>query len=131
MKEPYSDDPSTSGIRLTSEAELAELVQQADASGLQVWELKTLSANGVLAVVATSPCCVKSVSVSGSLAQGIGAFHESKNLCFHALLYECKMCQACILSEAQNRLPMGLLDWQLHTHWRALCSLLRIVLLTP
>lgn len=36
MKEPYCDDPHTSGIRLTPYAELAGLVQQADAAALQI-----------------------------------------------------------------------------------------------
>ena len=38
MKEPYSDDTNTSGIRLTPYAELAALVQEADAAGLQVFD---------------------------------------------------------------------------------------------
>ena len=36
MKEPYSDDSNTSGIRLTPYTALAALVQEADAAGLQV-----------------------------------------------------------------------------------------------
>ncbi len=36
MKEPYSDDPSTRGIRLNPYSELEQLVQAADATGLQV-----------------------------------------------------------------------------------------------
>ena len=37
MKEPYADDPTTSGIRLTRYPQLAALVQEADAAGLQVF----------------------------------------------------------------------------------------------
>ena len=36
MQEPYADDPSTRGNRLSPYADLQELVQQADATGLQV-----------------------------------------------------------------------------------------------
>ena len=36
MHEPYADDPSTQGIRLTPYSELEQLVQAADAAGLQV-----------------------------------------------------------------------------------------------
>lgn len=39
MQEPYADDTATRGIRLSPYAELQELVQQADATGLQVNEL--------------------------------------------------------------------------------------------
>ena len=36
MQMPYADDPSTSGIRLNPYAELQQLVQDADPTGLQV-----------------------------------------------------------------------------------------------
>ena len=36
MQEPYSDDPSAKGIRLSPYSELEKLVQEADAAGLQV-----------------------------------------------------------------------------------------------
>ena len=36
MKEPYADDPTTHGIRLTPYPDLAALVQEADAAALQV-----------------------------------------------------------------------------------------------
>ncbi len=36
MKEPYADDATTRGIRLTPYSELEELVQAADAADLQV-----------------------------------------------------------------------------------------------
>ena len=36
MKEPYADDPTTRGIRLTPYPHLAALVQEADAAVLQV-----------------------------------------------------------------------------------------------
>lgn len=39
MREPYTDDAATHGIRLSPYAELQELVQQADATGLQVNDL--------------------------------------------------------------------------------------------
>lgn len=40
MKEPYTDDPSTNGIRLKPYLELEQLVQTADATGLQVCATK-------------------------------------------------------------------------------------------
>ena len=39
MKEPYSDDPNTHGMRLTPYSDLAALVQEADAAALQVSSL--------------------------------------------------------------------------------------------
>lgn len=72
MQQPYTDDPTTRGIRLSPYAELQELVQQADATGLQVnvffW-LKTtderhplqllgvLLSSGILAPRTTPPSC--------------------------------------------------------------------------
>lgn len=45
MKEPYCDDPETSGIMLTPYSELAGLVQQADAAALQVCTLMLVLAS--------------------------------------------------------------------------------------
>lgn len=39
MKEPYADDPSTCGIRLTPYSQLEQLVKAADANDLQVHNL--------------------------------------------------------------------------------------------
>ena len=36
MHEPYADDPSTSGVRLTDQKVLQQLVTEAHAAGLQV-----------------------------------------------------------------------------------------------
>lgn len=59
MKEPYSDDPHTSGIRLTPYPDLAALVQEADAAALQVCVL--------FACAGCVPACPSSAAPSLSL----------------------------------------------------------------
>ena len=70
MKEPYADDHTTHGIRLTPYSQLAALVQEADAAGLQVTyhaslsETASVCPEAIAALVLFGLCSFKTIQCS-------------------------------------------------------------------